>query len=470
MYKGYAIVVIIITLLVFNHSLIVIDTLNSDVKPLMEYTRCGIPSNLPWYPIVVFGDNRPSNTDDVTYPSVFYDMIDEISLLNPFAVVGTGDHVGKGYESQYLELYRVFNKSNLCNVWLAIGNHDISVSEGFNNWLNYIGPEYYYIDDIPGWRIGVVNSETKLSSDWRNQLEYVYSGLTNRSLILVFHRPAYPYINYNLRSDYIDILNQVIEQYGRPRIVFQGHWHGWAYQYLNDTLWVITGGAGAPLYAYRGGKLENGSVVTGKYHYVTLILYPNQTYRLHPISITDGSINIKSLNNTVIIENTKRDVYGEYVEIPVKIKLNIIGETIYFVAITPANSVVYLRWVIENGEITFQVNQTLSWYIYVERKDGEPDVYLPSIVNNVYIVKIPVTTYTATSVSNTTGAPQSEAINPNTLLGEETSTGYTYDTLNTTSSGEHVILQDVSIILIIFIVIALIAIISYLVLAKRSVR
>jgi len=469
LHRVYPLLLIAVVLLASTQCSITIDTLNSDVKPLIEYTRCKIPSNLPWYPIVVFGDNRPSNVDEIRYPDVFYNMIDEIKLINPIAVIGTGDHVGKGYESQYLELYRVFNESGLCNIWLTIGNHDVSVPEGFNNWLKYIGPEYYYIDDIPGWRIGVVNSETKLSSDWRNQLEYVYSGLKNRSLILVFHRPAHPNVNYNLNSDYINILREVMKLYGNPRIVFQGHWHGWAYQYLNDTLWVITGGAGAPLYYYRGGKLENGSVVTGKYHYVILILYPNQTYRLHPVSITDGSINIKSVNNTVLIENTKRDVYGEYVEIPVRIKLNILGETLYFVALTPANSIVNVQWIIENDGIAFNVNHTMSWYIYVERRDGKLDVYTPSIINGIYTVKIPITTFTATNASYTTETPLDESINTRILPGENTRMGYTNESLNTTSGGGHDLLQDAYIILVILIITLMIAVTTYLVLTRRSV-
>jgi hypothetical protein len=60
-----------------------------------------IPQNLPWYPIMIFGDNRPSIIYSNYPPEVFYRVVSEMDAANLLATIGLGEHVGYGYESQY---------------------------------------------------------------------------------------------------------------------------------------------------------------------------------------------------------------------------------------------------------------------------------------------------------------------------------------------------------------------------------
>ncbi len=371
------------------------------VKPLYNSTRKSIPNNLPWYPIIVFGDNRPESTSSSKPPSIFYRFVDEASIINPYAVIGTGDHVGMGYRDQYVELYKVFNRSGLENIWLAIGNHDVDVNEGWNNWKKYIGPEYYYIDDIPGWRIGVVDSETKLSINWRNQLEDIYRDIGNRSLILVFHRPAYPRVNHNLDSERTSILLNVFKNHKYPKLVLQGHWHGWGYQVKYNVTWIITGGAGAPLYRYSVEKPENGEIVTGVYHYTILMLYPNQTFRFYPVRIDRGSITVTKVNDTAyMVMNTKVDVKNHPVEMPLRMKYMFKNHEVHVSMIVPAGSKIIINFKELKNTLVITSN-TSVWYTYIYLGDNEaPQLYMP--INNTVSIKIEEETTSKTSTTTST--------------------------------------------------------------------
>jgi len=60
-----------------------------------------------------FGDNRPSDTTSVVLPPVFKEIVKEIKVLNPLAVIGTGDHTGEGSIAQIDKLYELLNESGL---------------------------------------------------------------------------------------------------------------------------------------------------------------------------------------------------------------------------------------------------------------------------------------------------------------------------------------------------------------------
>jgi hypothetical protein len=363
--SSYTVVALILLIILYSISYTSVNSSSEEIIRLYDARYKTIPDTLPWYPIIVFGDNRPENTSDWRLPSIFYEIIDEINEINPIAVIGTGDHVGIGYEYQYQELYRVFNETSLENIWMAIGNHDVDSPDGLNNWLKYIGPEYYYVDDIPGWRIAVVNSETRIWSSWKNQVLVMYENLSNRSMVFVFHRPVYPSVEHNMRSDYARTLLNIFKEKGYPKIVLQGHWHGWGYQVVDNTTWIVTGGAGAPLYTYSVPQPENGEVVLGRHHYVVLILYPNQTFEFYPVLAGYGSVSVVRLNSTTyIVRNTKLDIHGDPVEMPVRIKYHVYGYELDTVLIAPPNSIVAVNYSVDNGVVRVMAN-TSNWYVYL---------------------------------------------------------------------------------------------------------
>ncbi|MET1160272.1 MAG: metallophosphoesterase family protein [Thermoprotei archaeon] len=419
----------------------IITSDNGDIVPLYDKTRRIIPNTLPWYPILVFGDNRPENTGSAKYNPVFYRMIREFDEIYPIAVIGSGDHVGIGYEYQYVELYKVFNETRLENIWLAIGNHDVDVSEGWDNWAKYIGPEYYYIDDIPGWRIGIVNTETRLTMYWERQLRSMYENISNRSLVLVFHRPVYPDLDHNIRSDWIPITLNIFRELGFPKIVLQGHWHGWAYEVRYNTTWIVTGGAGAPLYTYEVPQPENGEVVIGVYHYTVLILYPNQTFRFYPVSILNGTLSVNKINDTAyLVTNTKLDVHGNPVEIPVRIKYEYNNYDVYVALMaTPMENTIVVFKPLNETHLLITCNST-DWYAYAYNTmdpDNSP-VYIPrdntTIVDLSQLLQLQTTTQTPqTTVSIPPSTTTTTATTtPTTRISYTTTTQTTKTTTPTT--------------------------------------
>ncbi len=353
---------IICSIIILLHVTIVYKALAKD-QQLFTMSRTTIPDNLPWYPLIVFGDNRPRNTRSILFPSVFYEIVREIKTIQPLALIGTGDHTGRGDILQVDELYRVLSE-DLENVWLALGNHDLKMGQ-LQYWIKKVAPEYYKIDDIPGWRVAIINSEASLIS-WRNQLEEVLKGLYNRSVILVFHRPAYPYVEHNLASDKVSILMDSIKRFNHVKLILQGHWHGYGYERRENITWLITGGAGAPLYNYPKKPYDSSTIILQKYHYTILILYPNQTFNFIPILVGDnnGEVAVNKINSSAIyIKNTKFDIFGRPVSIPVRVRLNYGKWALYSVVMVPPYFSVIINYKVQDDMVLVKCNAS-NWYVY----------------------------------------------------------------------------------------------------------
>jgi len=185
MNKTYVLLTGIVVLSLISLSIPAIG--NTNIGNLFKESRTIIPDNLPWYPIVVIGDNRPTNVNNVQLPPIFYMVVNETKKIYPVAVIGTGDHTGMGTQEQINVLYNALK--GLQNVWLALGNHDLDAHQE-KYWTEVIAPDHYHVDDIPGWRVYVLNSECRLSMQWKAQVNTIWNNLGNRSLILVFHRPT----------------------------------------------------------------------------------------------------------------------------------------------------------------------------------------------------------------------------------------------------------------------------------------
>ncbi len=298
-----------------------------------EYSDVGIgrkeyiPKDLPWYPLIVFGDNRPDESGEIYYNQVTYHIRDEIKTINPLAVIGVGDHVWNGYVSQ-IE-YFVDTFKDVPNLWVIAGNHEWNNypyvcsenREGVEYWRKHVAPDLYYKDDIPGWRIVFLNLRYGYEH-WSDMEKWIKNiGFnTDRKLIVVFHEPVYP---VQSACDHIKTVQEklipILDQY-KPAIVLQGHKHCYYEKYRDGTLYIITGGGGAP-------KCDRYP-----YHYLYFILKPSGEYVYKPVSASDGSIyvSIKKYNSSSTIEyvfnivNTKRDIYGDRIdELPVRIKFKI---------------------------------------------------------------------------------------------------------------------------------------------------
>lgn len=323
------------TLLLITILLIIVIpniTLNAYTSTTQSYESVGIgkhekiPENLPWYPLLVFGDNRPNNSGEVEYNPITYHIRDEMIEINPFAVIGVGDHVWNGYIDQIQHFIKTFSK--VPNLWVVAGNHEWNNlpyinsknKEGVNYWRKYVAPDLYYKDDIPGWRIVFINLRLGYM-DWNTVENWLVKDAfkTSRKLIVVFHEPVYPdrEASKSIRKVQ-DKLIPLLQRF-HPVMVFQGHIHCYSEGYKDGTLYIITGGGGAP----RCRKYH--------FHYLYLILRPNGSYTYKPVDAEEGEIDVTRIvseNTTHMIYrfavyNSKRDIYGNSIAIPVRLKFNI---------------------------------------------------------------------------------------------------------------------------------------------------
>jgi len=302
------------------------------------------PNDLPWYFIGVFGDNRPSDTTLVEYPSVYYQIISELNLSHPFAIIGTGDHTGRGFKTQIEKFLET--TENLENVFVIMGNHDLS-STTMDYWYENVAEGLYYVDIIPGWRfifVDYYHAEVL----WNDALDFLHDvASTTRNKILVIHRPIEPWLDHNMPEPMRSELKNLLENY-EFKVVLQGHWHGYADVTINNVRYLVVGGGGAPLYSHSNGLK--------KYCYAFLILWPNGSYDVIPIDPLSGSISIHFMENSVEITNTKLDVYGNPAMFPLRIPFY--GK--YVVLLAPYG-VSYVNFT--NGSIAVSKNINM-WYVY----------------------------------------------------------------------------------------------------------
>ena len=358
----------------------------SETTPLQQVTLKPIPVNLPYYIVAFWGDDRPSATSgpaSVVFPSVFVDILNEISSIYPMVTVGGGDFVSFGTLDQYKAFYGLLAQSRIENFIPVIGNHDIAYGgESWGYYTTYIGNTTTLFDNITGWRLVALNDEGSID-DLNQGLTLAASNLGNRSLILSFHRPLYPDVGHNMETEEPDkaslILNFISNLSNPPRIVLQSHWHGYAENITANTTWVITGGAGAPLYQC---PTSISTFCLPTYNYVILVLYPNGNFTLIPLKAGRGAGNltVKVVDSTFLVYNTKVDVYGNYTDVPVRLTWRGNGFSIYLVGFARANSTSYAS--IDVGKRVVKTNLTNA-YVYVQYSDNPFNATLVPVVDGV---------------------------------------------------------------------------------------
>ncbi|MGC8954142.1 MAG: metallophosphoesterase family protein [Desulfurococcus sp.] len=376
------ILIIMVSLLVPPIATPLLNADTSTMVPLYVKTRIVIPGNLPWYPLIVIGDNRPPDVNAVDPPEVFYQAINEAENALPLAVIGLGDNVGLGTPEQYDRLYGILNKTRLENIWMIPGNHDVTYSglnaTGIDLWRQYIGSDNITIDDIPGWRIALINSEADITT-WGNQVKAVYNYTGGKHLILGFHRPLYPNVTHNLKTKYDTVLLNYMNNYGWPALVLQAHFHAWVKYSYNNTEFLIVGSAGSPLYSCSD-VITPGAECSSVYHYLVLILYPNGTYTYTPIALGDdsGTLKVIPLNATAYsVVNSKKNIYREPVEYPVRLRFTAGKTVINIVAKIPASASVVFS--IDPVTHRLYISQNLDYYVYIMQGTSDQ----PIVINGI---------------------------------------------------------------------------------------
>lgn len=358
----------------------------SETTPLQQLTLKPIPVNLPYYIVAFWGDDRPSATSgpaSLVFPSVFVDILNEISSIYPQVTVGGGDFVSFGTLDQYKAFYGLFAQSRIENFIPVIGNHDVAYgSESWGYYTTYIGNTTTVFDNITGWRIVALNDEGSID-DLNQGLTQAASNLGNRSLILSFHRPLYPYVGHNMETEEPDkaslILNFISNLSTPPRLVLQSHWHGYAENVTANTTWIITGGAGAPLYQCPS---PTTTFCLPIYNYVILVLYPDGNFTIIPLraGLGAGNLTVKVVDSTFLVYNNKVNVYGNYTDVPVRLAWRGSGFSIYLVGFARANSTSYAS--MDPDKRVIETNLTNA-YVYIQYSGNPFKATVIPVVNGI---------------------------------------------------------------------------------------
>ncbi len=217
----------------------------------------------------VFGDSQG-------YQGGLSQIVASANEFAPDFLFHCGDLTPFGQENQYLDTISALSglDENI-PLYATPGNHDIRQGGGAR-YIEYFGPATYSFDIGPA-HITVFNTSAETVTE--SEFEWLEDDLSNdnSSLKFVFtHVPPFdprPDENHTMSTD-INTRLMGIFQNTSVDVVFSGHIHMFDHRVIDGVDYVISGGAGAGLYATP----DEGGI----YHYVN-------------VTVTDSGVNIDSV-------------------------------------------------------------------------------------------------------------------------------------------------------------------------------
>jgi predicted phosphodiesterase len=214
------------------------------------------------FTFVVFGDNRPSNPRK-GQPPIFRKILSQIAKFQPAFVVNTGDCIYgaptlKQVEKQYKDYKDTVSSLLTSPVYLTVGNHEIQGSKQYQDFFEKELGGLYYSFDFGNSHFTFLNSEivgqehkiTGEQLEWLKQDLYKARAACHKFVFI--HQPLYPVNGHKGRclDKYPDERDALHKLFVRNRVtaVFAGHEHLFHSEQRNGVWYIITGGAGAPLY------------------------------------------------------------------------------------------------------------------------------------------------------------------------------------------------------------------------------
>lgn len=175
--------------------------------------------------------------------------------------VHTGDLVSTGQPYQYTTLMNDLRSAPV-PILTTVGNHDIK-NNGRALYRQLLGADYYHFDQGPARFIVLDNSTARLGDQ---QLQYLEDQLKTAPThkFVFMHMPPYtPWWKFSgFGNPDWGKLHALCKKYQVTRVYF-GHLHLYDRRVIDGVTYVITGGAGSPLYQIPGYYDEQG----GSFHH-----------------------------------------------------------------------------------------------------------------------------------------------------------------------------------------------------------
>jgi len=193
------------------------------------------------FTFAVCGDNRQGD-------AIYRKVLDMVVRDGCAFLINTGDLVSSGYEHEFKdfqELMKVFPLP----FFPAPGNHD-SPNGLLTEYLQYSGaPDKHYSFDYGNIHFAVAN--TTLGEMSPSELAWLYGDLsaTEKPVrIVCLHYPPFDPAGttHIMRSGNEEFMALMTEH--DVKYVFSGHIHSYDLEERDGVTYIITGGAGAPLY------------------------------------------------------------------------------------------------------------------------------------------------------------------------------------------------------------------------------
>lgn len=225
-----------------------------------DRTGAALPSlegKEPGFKFVVLGDNRTGGMDIYEVTETYKRIIGEINELRPVFVVLTGDIIRGGVNEEGLirEMWRRWMEATSVlevPLFKVIGNHDVWSELSERVYREIFDEPLYYSFDYQGCHFVVLDTEVqgeagKITGEQFGWLEEDLSRNQGARYTFVFlHRPIWG----GLRGDPVAWapVHRLFVAKGVDA-VFAGHDHIYLADEIDGIHYIVTGGAGAPLYS-----------------------------------------------------------------------------------------------------------------------------------------------------------------------------------------------------------------------------
>jgi 3',5'-cyclic AMP phosphodiesterase CpdA len=217
------------------------DWIESDACSFQTAVQPGTP-----FTFIAYGDSR-GVWDDWANASA---VAGAVAAQRPHLVLHTGDLVRTGsLVDQWHRCFSVAHFTHHIPLYAAIGNHDCP-ARMFKRYLSLPGGELFYTFDYGDVHFVVLNSMFPAAYALRQRFFVITALETERPFTVVaFHHPPFSSGNHGNATGLQLLWAPLLETHGVD-LVFNGHDHSYEHVNHDGLPYIVTGGGGAPLYAF----------------------------------------------------------------------------------------------------------------------------------------------------------------------------------------------------------------------------